>query len=167
MPFSSQFAWRPEMGTQVLVIDKADLSRRRIYELPTFSYFHLGDAWSDGDDIRFDLCVHRDMDFAARGASEILNGVPLDGEPARPRDPARVVAAPGRRPARAKLGVIYRSTDGSYRGNWFLNWSCRGKGRLDIGVNHHGKVCWAAEFGVWRKGFLNIGAHALLNHFAG
>ena len=43
----------------------------------------FGDAWSDGDDIRFDVCAHPDMDFAARGASDILNGVPLDGEPAR------------------------------------------------------------------------------------
>lgn len=83
MPFSEGFDWRPDEGTQVLVIDKDDLTRRRVFELPAFGFFHLGDAWSDGEDIRFDLCVHRDMDFAARGASEILNGVPLDEEPAR------------------------------------------------------------------------------------
>lgn len=83
MPFSEGFDWRPDEGAQVLVIDKDDLSKRRVFELPAFGFFHLGDAWSDGEDIRFDLCVHRDMDFAARGASEILNGVPLDGEPAR------------------------------------------------------------------------------------
>ena len=83
MPFSEGFEWRPDEGTQVLVIDKDDLSKRRVFELPAFGFFHLGDAWSDGDDIRFDLCAHRDMDFAARGATEILNGVPLNGEPAR------------------------------------------------------------------------------------
>jgi all-trans-8'-apo-beta-carotenal 15,15'-oxygenase len=38
MPFASQFAWKPEMGTQVMVLDKADLTRRRIFDLPTFSY---------------------------------------------------------------------------------------------------------------------------------
>ncbi len=83
MPFSEGFEWRPDEGTQVLVIDKDDLSRRRVFALPAFGFFHLGDAWSDGEDIRFDVCAHRDMDFAARGATELLNGVPLNGEPAR------------------------------------------------------------------------------------
>jgi carotenoid cleavage dioxygenase-like enzyme len=69
MPFSSQFAWHPELGTQVLVIDKADLSRRRIYELPTFSYFHLGDAWEDASGtIRFDVAAGKDVAFAVEGA---------------------------------------------------------------------------------------------------
>lgn len=83
MPFSDGFAWRGETGTQVLVVDKADLSRRRIYEIESFGFFHLGDAWEDGETIRFDLAAHRDMDFAARGATEVINGVPLSGEPAR------------------------------------------------------------------------------------
>lgn len=83
MPFSEGFEWRPGDGTEVLVIDKDDLSRRRVYDLPAFGFFHLGDAWSDGEDIRFDVCAHPDMDFAARGAVEVLNGVPLNGEPAR------------------------------------------------------------------------------------
>ena len=34
MPVAAGFAWKPELGTQVLVLDKADLSRRRVYELP-------------------------------------------------------------------------------------------------------------------------------------
>ena len=69
MPYASQFAWRPELGTRVLVIDKADLSRRRIFELPTFSYFHLGDAWEDGSGtIRFDVAAARDVAFAVDGA---------------------------------------------------------------------------------------------------
>ena len=81
-PLSQAFEWRPQDGTQVLVIDKADLSRRRVFELPAFGFFHLGDAWSDGEDIRFDVCAHPDMSFAARGATEVLNGVPLTGQPA-------------------------------------------------------------------------------------
>ena len=83
LPFSEGFEWRPDEGTQVLVIDKDDLSKRRVFDLPAFGFFHLGDAWSDGEDIRFDVCAHPDMDFAARGASDVLNGVPLNGEPAR------------------------------------------------------------------------------------
>lgn len=83
MPMSQGFDWRPETGTQVLVLDKADLSARRVYELPAFGFFHLGDAWRDGEDIRFDVCTHADMGFAASGAVRMLNGVPTGGEPAR------------------------------------------------------------------------------------
>lgn len=83
LPFSAGFEWQAGSGTQVLVLDKDNLDQRRIFELPDFGFFHLGDAWCDGDDIRFDLCAHRDMDFAARGAERVLNGVPLGGEPAR------------------------------------------------------------------------------------
>lgn len=83
-PLSAAFDWSPGLGTQVLVLDKDDLSRRRVFDLPAFGFFHLGDAWEEADGtIRFDVCAHRDMDFAARGAHEVLNGVPLGGEPAR------------------------------------------------------------------------------------
>ncbi|MGV8930116.1 MAG: carotenoid oxygenase family protein [Brevundimonas sp.] len=84
MPFSSQFAWRPELGTQVLVIDKADLSRRRIHELPAFSYFHLGDAWEDATGtIRFDVAAGKDVAFATEGARVLVEqrGT-VPGEPA-------------------------------------------------------------------------------------
>lgn len=85
MPFSSRFAWRPEMGTQVMVLDKDDLSRRRIYDLPTFSFFHLGDAWAEADGtIRFDVAAGRDVGFAIDGARAIVEGRgPVAGEPAR------------------------------------------------------------------------------------
>ncbi|MDY6924362.1 MAG: carotenoid oxygenase family protein [Pseudomonadota bacterium] len=84
MPYASQFAWRPELGTQVLVIDKADLSRRRIFELPAFSYFHLGDAWEDGSGtIRFDVAAGKDVAFAVEGARVLVEqrGT-VPGEPA-------------------------------------------------------------------------------------
>jgi carotenoid cleavage dioxygenase-like enzyme len=48
MPFMTQFAWKQELGTQVLVIDKADLTRTRLYEMETFSFVHLGDGWEEG-----------------------------------------------------------------------------------------------------------------------
>ncbi|HEY0600900.1 carotenoid oxygenase family protein [Brevundimonas sp.] len=73
MPYASQFAWRPELGTQVMVLDKADLSRRRIFELPAFSYFHLGDAWEDASGtIRFDVAAGKDVAFAIDGARVLV-----------------------------------------------------------------------------------------------
>lgn len=73
-PLATSYSWRPETGTQVLVIDKADLSKRRIVELPPFGFFHLGDAWEEADGtIRFDVCAYPDMRFAATGASDLLD----------------------------------------------------------------------------------------------
>ena len=83
VPYSAGFDWRAGEGTRVLVLDKADLSVRRQFELPDFGFFHLGDAWEEADGtIRFDVCAHVDMGFAAVGAREMLNGVLLGGEPA-------------------------------------------------------------------------------------
>lgn len=73
-PLSAGYSWRPETGTQVLIIDKADLSKRRIVELPAMGFFHLGDAWEERDGtIRFDVAAYEDMRFAASGASDLLN----------------------------------------------------------------------------------------------
>jgi carotenoid cleavage dioxygenase-like enzyme len=75
MPFLTQFAWRPEMGTQVLVVDKADLTQTRTYELPTFSFFHLGDGWTEADGtIRFDVAANDDVTFAIEGARVLVAG---------------------------------------------------------------------------------------------
>jgi carotenoid cleavage dioxygenase-like enzyme len=84
MPYASQFAWKPELGTQILVLDKADLSRRRLFDLPAFSYFHLGDAWEDASGtIRFDVAAGKDVAFAVDGARVLVEqrGT-VPGEPA-------------------------------------------------------------------------------------
>ena len=74
-PLSTGMAWRPEMGTQVLVIDKDDFSKRRIFELPAFSFFHLADGWEEKDGtIRFDGCLEADPTFGQTAASALLRG---------------------------------------------------------------------------------------------
>lgn len=85
MPYAAQFAWRPEMGTQIMVIDKADLTRTRLFDLPAFSYFHLGDAWEDASGaIRFDVAAGKDVDFAVEGARVMVEGRgTVPGEPAQ------------------------------------------------------------------------------------
>lgn len=75
LPFSQSMAWRPELGSRVLVIDKDDLTRRREYELPPLFFFHLGDAWEEADGtIRFDGCFHQDPTFAIKGAPALVEG---------------------------------------------------------------------------------------------
>jgi carotenoid cleavage dioxygenase-like enzyme len=74
-PLSTGMAWKPELGTQVMVIDKDDLTKRRIFELPAFAFFHLADGWEEKDGtIRFDGCLEADPTFGQKSASALLRG---------------------------------------------------------------------------------------------
>jgi all-trans-8'-apo-beta-carotenal 15,15'-oxygenase len=65
LPYNQSFSWRPGEGAKVLVLDKDDLTKRRIYELPPFFAFHFGGAWEEADGtIRFDGCFDKDALFA-------------------------------------------------------------------------------------------------------
>jgi carotenoid cleavage dioxygenase-like enzyme len=74
-PVVDSYSWRPEQGTKVLVLDKADLGRRRIHELPPFFAFHFGDAWEERDGtIRFAACVSDDPYFAQENGRALMKG---------------------------------------------------------------------------------------------
>ncbi len=99
MPVTAGLAWRPQMGTQVLVLDKDDLSRRRLYELPGFFHFHLGDAWAERDGtIRFDVAASGDPRFAVDGARVLV-----DGHGVVPGDPAKLALITLRPDGRADM----------------------------------------------------------------
>lgn len=75
LPFVDSLSWRPELGAKVLVVDKDDLTRRRVYDLPPFAFFHLGDAWEEADGtIRFDGCFDADPSFGRDSARELVEG---------------------------------------------------------------------------------------------
>lgn len=83
LPISTGMAWKPELGTQVVVLDKSDLSKRRVFELPAFSFFHIGDAWEERDGtIRFDICTTADPTFGMQTASDLLLGKLTRDDPA-------------------------------------------------------------------------------------
>lgn len=74
-PFADSFAWKPELGTRVLVLDKDDLSKRRVYELPSLFAFHYGAAWEEADGtIRFDGCFSPDASFATVNGRRLMEG---------------------------------------------------------------------------------------------
>ncbi len=74
-PLSTGMVWRPELGTQILVLDKDDLTKRLVFDLPAFSFFHLGDGWVEADGtIRFDGCLETDPTFGQISASALLRG---------------------------------------------------------------------------------------------
>ena len=80
LPYVDSLSWRPDLGTQVLVLDKADLSKRRLFELPSFFCFHMGDAWAEADGtLRFDACISADPGFALQGARDVLLGKSTHG----------------------------------------------------------------------------------------
>lgn len=74
-PLATGMAWKPDLGTKVVVLDKDDLSKRRIFELPAFSFFHLADGWEEKDGtIRFDGCLEANPTFGQTAASALLRG---------------------------------------------------------------------------------------------
>ena len=84
VPVKAGLRWRPELGTQVLVLDKADLTKRRVYELPALSFFHLGDAWREADGtIRFDGCFGTDGRNVTTDVDLLTAGKPFHASPAK------------------------------------------------------------------------------------
>ena len=58
---------------RVIVISKADLSQRQVFELPSHMVFHFGNAWDDGDTTRFDVVLHAGDALAEVG--QLMQGV--------------------------------------------------------------------------------------------
>lgn len=84
LPMVDAMAWKPALGTQILVLDKDDLSRRRLFETEPFFFFHAGDAWEEADGtLRFDICAYPDPAFAIEGGRRILVGDTPVGEGAK------------------------------------------------------------------------------------
>ncbi|WP_019369268.1 carotenoid oxygenase family protein [Sphingomonas sp. HT-1] len=74
-PYLNLLQWQPDAGTQVLVVEKDDPARTRLFELPAFSFFHLGDAWEERDGtIRFDGCFSDTPAFGVAEARDLLLG---------------------------------------------------------------------------------------------
>lgn len=68
-----------------LVMDKDDLSKRRIYELPSRFLFHIGNAWEDSAGVlRFDACLLEDASFASQGTRDLSLGRYAEHLKARP-----------------------------------------------------------------------------------
>ncbi|MEO6215788.1 MAG: carotenoid oxygenase family protein [Sphingomonas sp.] len=157
LPVIAGLAWQPELGTQVLVIDKNDVTKRRIFELPAFSFFHLADAWEEPDGtIRFDGCIEENPKFGMVAAVDLIAGryspAPLpvlamialrpDGRaalsPTRigaefPRSDARRAGAPRRHTLHAAL---YGRTRPMARGIAMFDWKSGKDDCFDFGADH-------------------------------
>ncbi len=72
--FLDAHVWRPELGTRVLAVRKDDFGQRRWWQLPAGFTFHFGNAWEDGETIRFDYCVAADASEVTESFREIMRG---------------------------------------------------------------------------------------------
>jgi carotenoid cleavage dioxygenase len=72
--------WRSDDSTKVLIIDKADLSRRRILEMPAAFVFHFGNAWDDGQQIHLDFVQGEPLPLINKRLESLMRGQ-------RPQDP--------------------------------------------------------------------------------
>ena len=66
--------WAGEQPTRILVIDKADFSRRRIFEMPACHVFHFGNAWDDGRRLRVDYVQGVPLPEFNAGAESMMRG---------------------------------------------------------------------------------------------
>ena len=53
--FAQAMVWNEREALKVMVVDKADFSRRRVFEMPAYMVFHFGNAWEADNVIRVDF----------------------------------------------------------------------------------------------------------------
>ena len=66
---------------RVVVVAKETLAVRKVFELPPHMVFHFGNAWDDGDTIRFDTVLHDGR--ALQRLGDLMGGTRPHNDPAR------------------------------------------------------------------------------------
>ncbi|WP_083749017.1 carotenoid oxygenase family protein [Pelomonas sp. KK5] len=77
--------WHGDAPTRVLIVDKRDLSRRRILEMPATFVFHFGNAWDEGDVIRLDFVKGEALPLINERLQAIMRGERPETHPSTPR----------------------------------------------------------------------------------
>ncbi len=83
--FAEMHQWNSKRAMRVVVVAKATMQVRQIFELPPQMVFHFGNAWDDGSTTRFDVVLH--------GGDALLDVSRLMQGERRPSDPATSFAA--------------------------------------------------------------------------
>jgi all-trans-8'-apo-beta-carotenal 15,15'-oxygenase len=72
-----RFEMAPGEPLRVLVMDKADISKRRVFELPAQMVFHVGNAWDTADgQVMFSCVTSPDLWFLNEGAVSLMQARP-------------------------------------------------------------------------------------------
>jgi len=80
--------WQAQDATRVLVVDKADFSRRRVFEMPASLVFHFGNAWDEGpagaETLHLDYVESRPLPQVNAELRQVMRGerpVPQSSQP--------------------------------------------------------------------------------------
>lgn len=75
LSFLDCHVWRPELGTQVLILDKDDLEQARVVSLPAGFIYHYGNGWESADGaIRFDAAWYDDPSLTTDTLVGVMRG---------------------------------------------------------------------------------------------
>lgn len=77
--------WGADQPTRVLVIDKADFSRQRVYEMPAALVLHFGNAWDDGRLLRVDYVQSVPLPEFNAAAERMMRGERTSRDVSTPR----------------------------------------------------------------------------------
>ncbi|MEJ6004523.1 carotenoid oxygenase family protein [Paucibacter sp. AS339] len=66
--------WKAQDATTVLVIDKSDLDRRWVLQMPAAMVFHFGNAWDDGSQIHLDYVEAQPFPVINAALNDIMTG---------------------------------------------------------------------------------------------
>ncbi|MCV2367153.1 carotenoid oxygenase family protein [Roseateles oligotrophus] len=77
--------WLGADPTRVLVVDKADFTRRWVLEMPAAMVFHFGNAWDDGAQIRLDYVEAPPLPVVNERLRQIMVGERSEPQHSTPR----------------------------------------------------------------------------------
>jgi len=71
--FVDSFDWSPELGSKVLLVDKNNLSSRRLYEAPAGFTFHFAHAFERGHEVIARFALYDTAEIMSQGMVSLLN----------------------------------------------------------------------------------------------
>ena len=83
--FAQAMVWNARDPVKVLVVEKADFSKRRVLEMPAYMVFHFGNAWEADNVIRVDFVKSADLGAMNDWMPNLMRG---ENVPAQPSTPA-------------------------------------------------------------------------------
>ena len=76
--------WNSREPVKVLVVEKADFSKRRVLEMPAYMVFHFGNAWEADNVIRVDFVKSTDIGVMNEWMPRMMRGESVPAQPSTP-----------------------------------------------------------------------------------
>lgn len=68
------YYFQPNQPMRLLIYDKNDFAKVAEVELPAGMVFHFGNAWEDGETVRFDVYIYPDANVIERSLRDVMRG---------------------------------------------------------------------------------------------